>query len=305
MIRQAKILVTGATGQVAGPVIRYLAADNEVWGAARFTAEGGEEKVRALGATPVKIDVASGDLSALPQDFDYVLHFAFYRGGMDDFDGAIRVNGEGTGHVLRHCRTAKAALVMSSGAIYGAIEDPHAYPKEDGMIGNAFTPWSPTSNPAKVAQEAVARFCASAYGLPVVITRLNTVYGDGPMFLPMINMGQIMADREVSARWDPMPHHPLHMDDLCDQIEAMLGAASVPATIVNWGGDEVVTQQQWCAMVGEWAGKEVVVKNQPVPGTTHTGGSDQTRRLAITGPCNVKFADGYKALFDRKYGGQR
>ena len=46
---------------------------------------------------------------------------ACYRGGMDDFEGLLRVDGEGTGHGLRHCRIAKAALAMSSGAIYAPV----------------------------------------------------------------------------------------------------------------------------------------------------------------------------------------
>lgn len=106
MIRGEKILVTGATGAVAQPLIRFLAPDNEVWGAARFTDPADEAKVRALGAIPFKLDIASGDLSQLPNDFTYVLHLAFYRGMSGDFDGAIRINGEGTGHVLYHCRNA-------------------------------------------------------------------------------------------------------------------------------------------------------------------------------------------------------
>ncbi|EHJ62428.1 NAD-dependent epimerase/dehydratase family protein [Novosphingobium pentaromativorans] len=302
MIRNEKILVTGASGEVARPLIAYLAGDNEVWGAARFSKPGSEEEVRALGARPVTVDVASGDLSMLPDDFTYVLHLAYYRGGKDDFDGAVRVNGEGTGHVLHHCRKARAALVMSSGAIYSAVEDPFEFPKEDSPIGSAFTPWSPTSGPGKIAQEAVARFCASAYDLPVIITRLNTIYGDGTMFLPMINMAMIMAGKEVPARWDPMPHLPIHTDDLCGQLEAMLNAASSPATIVNWGGDEIVTQQEWCAMVGKWSGMDVKIVTNPVPNTTRTGGSDQTRRRAITGPSRVKFADAFRALFEKRYG---
>jgi len=36
-MRGAKILITGPTGQVASPIAQALAADNEVWGIARFT----------------------------------------------------------------------------------------------------------------------------------------------------------------------------------------------------------------------------------------------------------------------------
>lgn len=302
MLTDAKILVTGATGSVAAPFIRFLAPHNEVWGAARFSREGSKQQVEAMGAKAVAVDLASGDLSALPDDFTHVLHLAHFRGAPSDVHEAIRNNGEGTGHVLHHCRKARAALVMSSGAIYSAVDDPYAFPSEDSAIGSAFTPWAPTSGPSKIAQEAVARFCASAFGLPVVITRLNTVYADANGFLPPINMDMIMRDMEIPVRWDPMPHHPIHVDDMCNQLEAMLDAASSPANIVNWGGDEIVTTQEWCAMVGEWSGKAVRMKTEPVANATHTAGSDQTKRQSITGPSRTVFRDAFRAIYDARYG---
>ena len=36
-MRGSKILITGPTGQIATPIARALAAENEVWGIARFT----------------------------------------------------------------------------------------------------------------------------------------------------------------------------------------------------------------------------------------------------------------------------
>lgn len=36
MLKDQRILVTGATGQVARPLAEYLSRDNEVWAAARF-----------------------------------------------------------------------------------------------------------------------------------------------------------------------------------------------------------------------------------------------------------------------------
>ena len=302
MLTDAKILVTGATGSVAAPFIRYLAPHNEVWGAARFSREGSKEQIEAMGARPVSLDLASGDLSMLPDNFTHVLHLAHFRGAPSDVHEAIRNNGEGTGHLLLHCRKATAALVMSSGAVYSAVEDPWQFPTEDSAIGSAFTPWAPTSGPSKVAQEAVARFCAVAFGLPVVITRLNTVYANAQGFLPPINMDMIMADREISVRWDPMPHHPIHVDDMCQQLEAMFDAASTPANIVNWGGDDVVATQEWCAMVGEFSGKEVRLKTEPVIGTTHTAGSDQTKRKSITGPTTITFREAFRAIYDARYG---
>ena len=51
-----------------------------------------------------------------------------------------------------------------------------------------------------------------------------------------------------------MPYSPIHDDDICAQLEPLLDAASVPATIVNWGGDEPASVQEYCAYFGELLG---------------------------------------------------
>jgi nucleoside-diphosphate-sugar epimerase len=107
-----KVLVTGPTGQVAGPVASYLAKDNEVWATARFGDEGKKTAFEAEGITCVKSDLGTGDFSALPDDFDYVLHFACSR--TPDFETDIRANGEGVGLLMSHCRRAKGFLACST-----------------------------------------------------------------------------------------------------------------------------------------------------------------------------------------------
>jgi nucleoside-diphosphate-sugar epimerase len=87
-LTDAKILVTGLTGQIAWPMAVELAADNEVWGAARFSAEGSRERVEAAGIVPVTVDLAAGDFSGLPDDFTHLLHFAAYQGADPDWDHA-------------------------------------------------------------------------------------------------------------------------------------------------------------------------------------------------------------------------
>ena len=135
MITGEKILVTGVHGAVAFPLASALAADNEVWGVARFTDPATRTKVEQAGITAHVADVASAGLDGLPDDFTYVLHLAYFRGGEDAFDESFRINAEGTGLVLQHCRSARAALVMSSHVIYTPTDDPTHTHREDEPIG--------------------------------------------------------------------------------------------------------------------------------------------------------------------------
>lgn len=301
MLQNRKILITGATGMVGMPIVRYLAPNNDVWAAARFADASARAQVEEAGALPVSLDLGAADLAALANDFDYVLHLAYYRGGDADFDRAIKINAEGLGLVLKHCRRAKAALVMSSSGIYSATSDPYRIALESDPIGGNVTPWAPTASAAKVAQEAVARFCARAFDLPVTIARLNTIYGNVDRMLPISQMDAVMQDREVVLRSDPNMHAPIHINDVCRQIEPMLRAASVPATIVNWAGDEQVSAQQWCQLVADWSGKEARIRVQPVPGSAAGLLADTARRQSITGPCQQRFVESYRAVFDERY----
>jgi nucleoside-diphosphate-sugar epimerase len=295
-----KILITGASGMVAAPIAESLARDNEVWGLARYADPAARARVAAAGVIPLQADLARADLSAVPGDFDYVLHFAHTRLGPGDFVPAIEVNAVGAGHVLAHCRKARAALVVSSSAVYSPHPDPYHLFREEEDIGQGRTPWAPTSAVSKVSLEAVARFCAEAFELPTVIARLNTVYGPrGGM--PVMDMDAIAAGRSAAWFADPYPHSPIHADDMCAQIEPLLDAASRPATLVNWCGDEVVTQREWCEQAAAWLGKQARIEITPVPGTPSGGAHDPTRRRALTGPCKLEFRRSLTDLLRARY----
>ncbi|MBO0729740.1 MAG: NAD(P)-dependent oxidoreductase, partial [Acidimicrobiaceae bacterium] len=195
-----KILVTGATGQIGLPLAMFLAEDNEVWAAARFTDEGARRQLEQAGIKPHRCDLGS-DLNGLPSDFTYVVHLAAAIAGTD-YDAAIRVNGEGTGLLLQHCRRAKAALVMSTHSVYKPHDDPWHVFSESDPLGDVNAAFSPTYSVSKQGEEAVARFCARAFDLPVVIARMNASYGPQGG-LPAYHLDAVAAGDPVTTRWDP------------------------------------------------------------------------------------------------------
>jgi nucleoside-diphosphate-sugar epimerase len=298
-LRGEKILITGPAGRIAFGLARSLAPDNEVWGVARFSDPATRGKVEALGVTTRALDIADRQFRDLPRDFTYLLHLAADF-SPDDYDRALRVNAEATGFVLEHCREAKAALVMSTVTVYKPHPDPwHAF-REDDPLGDAMAPPSAPYSISKIAQEAVARYCARSFGLPVTIARMCAAYGDQGG-LPVWHLDAIAAGESVRARWDPMPYAPIHDDDICSQLGPLLGAASVPAAIVNWGGDEAVSVQEWSAYFGELLGVEASVEIEPIPGASIGSVGDQTKRRAITGPCRVAWREGFRRVAERCY----
>jgi nucleoside-diphosphate-sugar epimerase len=241
-----------------------------------------------------------GDFADVPDDFTYVVHLAAFQGPGLDFDHAIRVNAEGTGLLLAHCRSANAALVMSTHSVYRPHDDPlHVYVEND-PLGEVNSALSPPYSMSKIAQEAVARTCARLYDLPVTIARMNASYGPNGG-LPVYHLDAAVAGERVTTRWDPCPYMPIHEDDINRQTAALLEAATVPARIVNWGGDEAVSVQEWCAFFAELVGHDVPVDVVETPGTLRGSIADPAARQAITGPCEVSWREGLRAVFEARY----
>ena len=299
MLSDEKILITGPAGRIAFGIAQSLVGDNEVWGIARFGDPATREKVESIGVTTRTADIASGHFGDLPTDFTYLLHIAADF-SPDDYERSLTVNAEGTGFVLEHCRKAKAALVMSTVTTYKPHPDPwHAF-REDDPPGDAMVPTQAPYSIAKIAQEAVARYCARSFGLPTTIARMCAAYGErGGM--PVWHMHAIAAGEPVRTRWDPMPYSPIHDDDISAQLEPLLGAASAPATIVNWGGDEPVSVQQWTGYMNQLFGADSKIVVEEAPGASIGSVADHTKRTAITGPCRVHWRDGIRRVAEQLY----
>jgi nucleoside-diphosphate-sugar epimerase len=294
-----KILITGPTGQIGFRMAKFLAKDNEVWGVARFGESRTRAMVEALGVKICAVDIASGQLGELPKDFTYLVHLAATTEA-NDYERALRVNAEATGFVLAHCREAKAALYMSSSTVYKPHEDPwHAFREED-PIGSTPSAGGAAYSITKIAAEAVARYCAREFGIPVTIARMNSAYG-GRSGMPANHMHAIAAGKPAQVRWDPFPFSVIHHDDIHAQLEPLLGVASVPATIVNWGGDEAVSVQDYCAYIGQLLGVEAAVSVTEIPGASRGAVMDPTKRRSITGPSRVHWKDGMRRMVETYY----
>jgi nucleoside-diphosphate-sugar epimerase len=299
VLRDERILLTGPTGQIGLPMADYLSRDNEVWGIARFGDPAARERVDALGVITRSCDIGKGEFDMLPTNFTYLVHLAAYQGPGTNYDYAITVNAEGAGLLMQHCRTAKAALVMSTSSVYRPHQDPmHAFVEGD-PVGGGTSPWAPTYAVSKIAEEAVVRQNARSLGLPTLIARMNASYGlNGG--LPTLNLGAVLAGTPIIARWDPCPYTPIFQDDINDQVEPLLGAASVPATIVNWGGDEIVTIQEWSAYLGELTGLRAEVVVSESVGSHRGMISDAAKRRTLTGPCRVGWRQGLARVADAR-----
>jgi UDP-glucuronate 4-epimerase len=255
MISGAKILVTGVTGTVAGPVARALAGDNDVWGVARFSDADARRDLEDAGVTCVPFDFMQPDFTDLPDDFRHVLHFGVVR-GLDalDFAGHIAGNAEVGGLILAHCRGAESFLHCSSTSVYLQSSE---LLRESAPLADNHRNRNPTYSISKIAAEAVIRSAARTFGVPTVIARLNVPYGD--------NGGMPARYLDLVVAGEPVPVHPsgpavftpIHEDDIVAGVPALLAAAEIPPVTVNWAGPQPVSVEEWCEFMAAELGRPV------------------------------------------------
>jgi len=259
-----RILITGATGSVGGPVAVALAGSNEVTAVARFGDAAARTRLESAGVRCVTVDFETTDFSEVPGDYDVVLHFAVAK--TNDFDRDLAANVEALGFLMaRVAGTARAFLHCSSTAVYEP--DGHRRFVETDALGDNHRAFGfmPTYSISKIAAEAMARYGARAHDLPTTIARLSVPYGDD-FGWPLYQMHMLRGGIAIPVHADaPSEYNPIHIDD-------------------------IVSIEDWAAYLAGMIGLEA--KFQPTTATIASVACDVTKRLSITGPCTVSWKDG-------------
>lgn len=289
-MKDARILITGATSQVGLPVARELAKNNTVFGLGRLRRAEERDLLASLGVEPVSADLVTDDFTSLPRSLDYVINFAVVKTG--SFDHDLAANAEGVGRLMSRLGGIRAFLHCSSTAVYQA--DGHRAFKETDPLGDNHRAIFPTYSICKIAAESMVKFAARQWNIPTTIARLNVPYGDNGGW-PAFHLEMILAGMAIDVHADaPSIYNPIHEDDYIATIPRLLAAASVPATIVNWGGSEEASIEDWCRYMGTLIGVEP--KLHATEKTIPSVRIDTTRMLELVGPTRVGWRDGIRRL---------
>ena len=238
------------------------------------------------------VDLAAPVFDGLPDHVDHVLHFAADIVG-DDFDHAITVNAEGTALLMHRFRSARSILVVSSTVVYDLHPDPAHHFAETDPLGDSKPLFGRTYPVSKIAQEAAARAMCRAVEVPTTIARMNLSYGANGG-LPAYQLDALRRGDPVTVAAEDTHHNPFHQDDIVASIPALLDAASVPATIVNWAGPETVSMRTYCRYLGELVGVEPVFEE--IDGFMRGRGVDTTKQVELVGPPSIGWREGMRRL---------
>ena len=286
------IVVTGVTGQVAEPVARALARDNDVVGAARFKDESARLRLEAAGVRCVPIDLATGDVGGLPADADYVINFAVSKSNNWEFD--LRANSGGLAWLMEHHHDATAFVHCSTTGVYKPLGH-HVFAEGDELGDNhGVWPFLRTYSICKIAAEATARWAADRFSLPTTVARLSVPYGDRGGW-PAIHLEMMINGTDIPVHLDaPSVYHPLHEDDIIAMVPGLIRAAGTPATTVNWGGDQAVSVEEWCGYLSELTG--VPARFAPTRDTIDSVQIDLSRMHELVGTTSVDWRDGMRRM---------
>jgi UDP-glucuronate 4-epimerase len=283
-LKGKRVLVTGASGLVALPVARELAKDNEVFAVARWSDPVQKRLVELSGAQPVTFDLANEDLSALPKSVDVVINYGVLPFPHKD---AYNVNTGATGRLARHYRDAEAFVHGSTGSLY-EYQGERALREDDPYgLHSSIEQYAAS----KIAAEYLLKHLSVDYNLPVTLVRIFSFYGP--------RGGAVTQRIDQVARGLPVSVYPgfrnvstpLYEDDYVEKTIAAAGIAKVGTEIINVGGTEAVTTQEYCQMAGEILGKEpVFVENSrawPIWG-------DTTKMVKMLGANKVSVREGIR-----------
>jgi UDP-glucuronate 4-epimerase len=290
-----RALVTGCAGFIGSTLSEALLARGDtVVGVDCFTPYYDEASKRANlsaaisqpGFTLVERDLRSADVSELLDGVDVVFHQAAQPGvrlswssGFADYDSH---NVMATQRLLEAAVATRTPRVVyaSSSSVYGQAP---AYPTTEDDLPRPHSPYGVT----KLAAEHLSGLYAANWGLSTVSLRYFTVYG--PRQRPDMATHRLC---EAALGGDPFPMYGdgsavrdfTFVDDV---VAANLAAGSAdvePGTVVNVAGGGQTTMADLIRLVGEAAGREVPVRQEPAqPGDVRRTGGTIDRACALLG----------------------
>ncbi len=244
-----------------------------------------------MGVTCVAKDLARDSLDDLPTDFDRVFHAGAMvaMASEDDMAYTFKVNVEGTGRLLEHCRAAKTFVFCSTGGVYAKQTRPV---REDDDYGAPI----PAYSLSKVAAEQLVQFLAPRLGVPTIILRIGAVYGPEATG-PMVRIQRMLRGKEVWVNpAEPRRGSVMWVDDAVRLAIVALEKGQTPPITVNFSGDDPVSIEEYCRYSGELLGVEP--RFRYTDETYPANQMDTTLMHEVLGPCEVGWREGFKRLLE-------
>jgi nucleoside-diphosphate-sugar epimerase len=243
--------MTGATGYI-GSVIAEIAAKEgyDVHGLSR--SEQGDERLQALGATPVRGDLKTLDvLSRESSEADIVLHLAWNHDFSSDIDENLRVDVAAVDAMATPLQGTNKPLIVSSGS--GVVE-----PDPNGGETTEDDPPSKKPHMNRIAAENHSLSWAQKGVLVSIIRLAPFVYGRGGKGFTSLLMWKAFQTGEswyVGEGTNRMS--AVHVDDAARLYLLVAQKSKKPGEIFNGCSSTTITTKEIATAVGNVMGYSV------------------------------------------------
>jgi nucleoside-diphosphate-sugar epimerase len=292
VIEGQRIMVTGASGLIGSAVTEYLAGDNQVFALARFGNQQARERLEAVGAHPIVADVNDLTAEQIPPRLDYVIHAGAATAATSERSrlATFETNVQATGRLMRMVGQVKGFVYCSSGSVY-AYQGQRPLREDDPFgLHNGIETYSAS----KIAAESLVEFISREHCIPATIIRIFTVYGPAG--------GSITSRVDLVAREQPIPlfpggpnqHSPMYVDDAVEKMAIAATLASVPPLIVNFGGSETSSVQEYTRLAADLLGVDVSYRESE--SAYYPIWADVEKMHSTLGLCRVSVEDGVQRV---------
>lgn len=176
-------------------------------------------------------------------EIDTIVHFAAQSHVQSSFDDSLQYSNDnilGTHTLLECCRLygkIKKFIHISTDEVYGEsmLDSNEQQKTEDSVL----CPTNPYAS-SKAAAELIAKSYYHSFGMPIIITRGNNVYGPNqyPEKLIPLFITQLLANKPVTIQGDGSNMRAfLHVSDVCAALTLIM-ENGVIGEIYNIGSDE-------------------------------------------------------------------
>lgn len=240
-----KILVTGATGKVGSRLVpRLIARGYDVSILVRDAAKA--SGLTALGARPVSGDLFDAStLQAAVQGMDAIVHLAALFRTLDDNEGIIKTNREGTAALATAAINAgvKRFIFTSTSNVYGSG---YGRPAREDETVNINDPRAYAAS--KIAAEQQLAAFHREQGFDVRILRLGFVYGDKDP-----HIAEIIPYIKRFGMHSGSRMHMVHHLDVAQAINLLLTTEGLNGETFNIADDAPISLYELAASVGHLA----------------------------------------------------
>lgn len=287
-----RVLVLGAGGLVGSALARLLSGDNEVVGVDRFPAEGAADAPESSGVRTITMDVNEDGLGGLKGEFDYVFNEILLPPAAcaESPDLAFRTHAFAVAELCQRFGGCKGLVFTSTGSVYRPAPEPV---NEDAPLGGNGDPRLESYVLSKICGDTFAAYYSERLGTPTAILRYYQPYDVWPTRCPhsRVRRSADSIRRREAVQESPVLVNPIFVSDVARMTVMAASVAATPPTVINIGGEEVVSMRELAIMIGEAAG--CVPRFVPCSDTVDNSQiCDSARRIELLGKEQVSLREG-------------